>query len=342
MTHQHHLKLDFLITLAQCTNVKEKPSFAFTNQTGKKSPNEFFRTKLFLYLPWRNESDDLLGRFQDYISHYQHCQEVAIQNERKYTTNIEDITEYLYLLNEAGPPQHVWSNIAPSIEESRGQEEADGHEQLTNHDEEDLNANCTINEQATASLVAELHTRYETEANKEELPAEEYRTMMRQLNKKQLQIVMFHRKWCKEALVAMRNGCPVTPYRVFLSGPGGVGKSHVIKLIHSDTIKLIRLSGRIEPGQVTVLLTAPTGVAASNIGGMTLHSALLLGCNKFQGYKPLTADKLNRLSSTLNSLQLLFINEVSMVGSNMLLEIHKRLQEIKVHRLILSLVELVY
>ena len=31
----------------------------------------------------------------------------------------------------------------------------------------------------------------------------------------------------------------VTPYRVFLSGPGGVGKSHVIKLIKSDTIKLL-------------------------------------------------------------------------------------------------------
>ena len=51
----------------------------------------------------------------------------------------------------------------------------------------------------------------------------------------------------------MKDGRPIVPYRVFLSGPGGVGKSHVIKLIHSDTIKLLRLSGRIEPGQVTVL-----------------------------------------------------------------------------------------
>ena len=52
-----------------------------------------------------------------------------------------------------------------------------------------------------------------------------------------------------------------------MSGPGGVGKSHVIRLIHSDTIKLLRLSGCIEPGEVTVLLTAPTGVAAFKIGG---------------------------------------------------------------------------
>ena len=73
--------------------------------------------------------------------------------------------------------------------------------------------------------------------------------------------------------------------------------NHVIK---SDTIKLLRLSGQIELGQVTVLLAAPTGVAAFNIGGMTLHSALLLDGNKFQGYTPLTADKLNTLRSRLN------------------------------------------
>ena len=60
---------------------------------------------------------------------------------------------------------------------------------------------------------------------------------------------------------------PVDPYH------GGVGKSHVIKLIHSDTLKLLRLSGSFEPDDVVVLLTAPTGVAAFNINGMTLHSA---------------------------------------------------------------------
>ena len=49
---------------------------------------------------------------------------------------------------------------------------------------------------------------------------------------------------------------------MFVSGPGGVGKSQVIKLIHSDSIRLLRLSGSFEPDDVIVLLTAPTGVAA--------------------------------------------------------------------------------
>lgn len=62
---------------------------------------------------------------------------------------------------------------------------------------------------------------------------------------------------------------------------------------------------------------------------MTLHSAFLLGCSKYSGFQPLSHDRLNSLRSKLSRLMLVIIDEVSMVGSNMLLEIHKRLQQIK-------------
>ena len=139
---------------------------------------------------------------------------------------------------------------------------------------------------------------------------------------------MFHRQWCKNAVISIKTGKPVEPYQVFLSGPGGVGKSHVIKLVQYDTSKLLKISGMFEPDDVIVLLTAPTGVAAFNIGGMTLHSALLLGCTRQTGFQPLSNDRLTTLRCKLNKLMLIIIDEVSMVGSNML-EIHKRLQQIK-------------
>ena len=85
------------------------------------------------------------------------------------------------------------------------------------------------------------------------------------LNNQQRAIVMFYRDWCKKTLLSLKEGRPVKPYHIFLSGLGGVGKSHVIKLIHSDTLKLLRLSGIFELDDVIVLLTAPTGVAAFNI-----------------------------------------------------------------------------
>ena len=173
---------------------------------------------------------------------------------------------------------------------------------------------------------ASLHARYESAANNQEIPADQYRKILRELNAKQRVIVMFHHNWCKKAVLALKEGKPIEPYHVFLSGPAGVGKSHVIKLIHSDTLKFLELSGTLRPDDVIVLLTAPTGVAAFNINGMTLHSALLLGHSKYSGFQPLSHDKLNSLRSKLSRLML---DEVSMVGSNMLLEIHKRLQQIK-------------
>ena len=63
-----------------------------------------------------------------------------------------------------------------------------------------------------------------------------------------------------------------------------------------------------------------------NISGMTLHSALLLGRSKYQNFQLLSHERLNTLRTKL---MLAIIDEVSMVGSNMLLEIHKHLQQIK-------------
>lgn len=66
------------------------------------------------------------------------------------------------------------------------------------------------------------------------------------------------------------------------------------------------------------MLKGPTGTSAFGIDGLTLHSALLLST---RGSKALSADNLNTLRSRLGMLQLLIIDEVSMVGSDMLLSI---------------------
>ena len=105
-------------------------------------------------------------------------------------------------------------------------------------------------------------------------------------------------------MTALKEGKPLEPYHIFLSGPGGVGKCHVIKLIHSDTLKFLMLSGTFEPDNVIVLLTAPTGVAAFNINGKTLHSAFLLGRSRYSGFQPLSHDRINSLQTKLSHLML--------------------------------------
>ena len=127
---------------------------------------------------------------------------------------------------------------------------------------------------------------------------------MQHLNEEQRLVVMYHRKWCKETVIALKQNKPVKPYCLFLSGPGGVGKSHVVKLIHTDTIKLLQCSQHITAEDVPILLTAATGVAAHNINGITIHSAFLLNDRRssHSTYYRLGADTLNTLQLHLEQL----------------------------------------
>ena len=201
-----------------------------------------------------------------------------------------------------GAPQHMWPNIAPGTEHDNLNDVNEGVQVERQMEQEDLDANAAMINGPMPDAAGELSARYKAEADKKLLPPSEYRTMIRSLNDKQQQVVFYHRKWCKEAVVAMKENRKVEPYRLFLSGPGGVGKTHVIRLIYSDTRKLLSLSNEIKPTDVTALLTAPTGVASFNIGGMTVHSALLLRVEKFgRGGEPLTLDKLNTLRAHLEN-----------------------------------------
>ena len=118
---------------------------------------------------------------------------------------------------------------------------------------------------------------------------------------------MYHRKWCKETVIALKQSKPIQPYCLFLSGSSGVGKTHVIKLIHTDTVKLLQCAHQITAEDVPILLTASTGVAAHNISGMTIHSAFMLNdrTSNYLTYYCLGADTLNTLQ--LHLVQLMVV-----------------------------------
>ena len=226
-----------------------------------------------MYLPWYVEETDLLSNHNSYEAHHNNKLTEILANERKYTaTEIGDIS-----YDEQNHPQYVWDQLAPGTEHNRGLDN-DGQEMERDLSQEDMDDNTVlINDPSVNSSrngPAELAYRFQGAATKDIIPPEEYRSLIRGLNKRQKQIVTYHRKWCEEAVLTLKEGKKVTPYHIFVSGPGGVGKSHIIQ---SDTIRLLKLSGVFEPDKVIVLLTAPTGVAACNVGGMTLHSALMLG-----------------------------------------------------------------
>ena len=226
----------------------------------EKEPSKLYRSKILLYLPWRNESVDLLGGYPDFCSHYENVSAIIIENEEKYSQNAALIEEGIEDLAMYGPPQHAWDQVAPGAAEQQAQDQAEGIEEERSIEQEDLQ--IVEQQQHRSNPLLE---RVATETSRVVIPPEHYRALVRRLNCKQRQMINFDRRWCKNVVISMKNGQPTCPYRVFLSGPGGVGKSHVISLIHYDTVKPLRLSGQVQPNDVTVLLTAPTGVAAFNI-----------------------------------------------------------------------------
>ncbi|CAH1276883.1 PIF1 [Branchiostoma lanceolatum] len=294
-----------------------------------KNDEERYRNLLMLYLPWRDEEVDLKAGFPSYKDHFEHVIDTVRANEAMFSINADAIDAAYNDLLRNGPPEDIWHSIAPNVEFEQAEQQAEGITVGGEMSEEDQRENIDLTPQSTANHRSELHARFTAELNRVRMSSEEYRTMMRSLNSKQMEVLRFHRKWCKDTIIALKHDKPAPQYTIFFSGPGGVGKSHIIKLVHHETLRLLTpLSGRyFDPNDLPVLLTAFTGTAAFGINGMTLHSALCLGCGGKE-YQPLSSDKLNTLRSRLGKLKLLIVDEVSMVGADILYHVHRRLQDI--------------
>ena len=75
-------------------------------------------------------------------------------------------------VEENGPPEHLWNEIAPSAEESRSHSLQEGSEILTELSQEDLQANVDILNESGSGTTG-LSMRFKGSANKQEIPAGE-------------------------------------------------------------------------------------------------------------------------------------------------------------------------
>ena len=92
------------------------------------------------------------------------------------------------------------------------------------------------------------------------------------------------------------------PY-FFITGSAGTGKSFIINLIIDD----------LKKKKSNYLLLAPTGVAATNIGGQTIHSALRI-CETLSGFQSLAFND-HDFFKHLKTINTLIIDEISMVSN---------------------------
>ncbi|XP_048584632.1 uncharacterized protein LOC125556698 [Nematostella vectensis] len=147
----------------------------------------------------------------------------------------------------------------------------------------------------------------------------EYCALVRSLNEKQRQF-FYH------VLHTIKTSDE--PLRLFLSGGAGVGKSSVTNVLYKALIRYLNSIVGENPDEIKVLKTAPTGKAAFNIKGYTLHAAFKIPANKGFEYCAFDNDRLNTIKAKLRKLHVLFIDEMSMVASGMFNFLNLRLQQI--------------
>ena len=119
---------------------------------------------------------------------------------------------------------------------------------------------------------------------------------------------------------------PDTAPLVIVTGGAGTGKSHTINVLEQTVERILRKAGD-DIESPYILKTAPTGVAAANISGTTLHSAFSFSFGS--NYESLSDKKRDMKRNELKNLKFLIVDEISMIDSDMLYKIHLRLGEIK-------------
>ena len=163
------------------------------------------------------------------------------------------------------------------------QENSDLRDELLNNNPEDLHEDDTTdnilpsvstipdNRQGTIPIVSTFQP--------SEIEDTELRVLVRSLNPRQRDAYEILLNWCRQKVKSLNSEKPtsVDPVYLFIAG---AGKSHLIKTIYHTATKTFKY-GPEDPNKPTVLLLAPTGVAAININGNTINSGLAISKNIF-------------------------------------------------------------
>ena len=275
-----------------------------------------FRELVMLYLPWRNESK-LIDGFASYEEKYNKFSSIIEKN--KYPYNRMSSVDFESLNSNLGEFTFDSDNII--VAEAQQQNELDELEGSVESDiykcfdpgrpenDYDLALDLGIGRNQINGF----------EQVQGLLCDEEYRKIVQSLNKRQKEFFYHVLFWHKTQSSPIYN---------FLTGGAGVGKSVLLKCLYQALTKFYTSEAGENPENVKVLICAPTGKAAYNVGGVTIHSAFNIPAEQGFNFKPLDMQQLASFQTKYKYLKVVFIDEISMVGQKMFNFINLRLQEI--------------
>ena len=233
-----------------------------------KDPENYYREKIMLYTPWRNEKKDLLKDFQTYQDRFKTIKDLIEKNSKEYENNCDVLDNAIqefeceHLSNVVAPNAQYRDEqdreIGPKVSELFGCFDPGKDKQYGKYD-----------------LTNDIGIFARTDDNQEVLVRRlndaDFRKLVQSLNVEQ-----------KEFFYHVLNSVKTDkkPMRLFLSGGAGVGKSTVTNALYEALIRYLNSQPETNPDEVSVVKTAPTGKAAFNVKGNTLHSAFKIPANR--------------------------------------------------------------
>ena len=200
-------------------------------------------------------------------------------------------------------------NIIHSFDPINDQENSDLQIETQNTDytlpEESFNEQSPSDLGSSSDSSQQVSQAISTYTQPTEISDDMLRYNVRSLNEKQRSAYNIALSRCRNTMKNLNCLKPekLDPINLFVTGGAGAGKSHLIKAVYHTAVKTFRY-GTINPERPTVALMAPTGVAAININGTTIHTALSIP-KEFGDFAPKMSDqKRTQLRLTLSELKL--------------------------------------
>ena len=286
--------------------------------------HKFFLSELMLYYPFRDEKTDLHSDNEElcaklYIQEFDNIQKV----KQKVMEHLENVEEARYMVEEYLKNESKIEEIGQILDAENEQdledclmEEEENHpdfEHLDPREIDDPNSKTVVREKQFKPIeIGDL---------------EELRQGTKLLDRYQKYVIEIAIRFARGVVKSLKpkNRRPIPP-TVMIHGGAGSGKSTVISTLAKWVHYILQRPGD-DPDCPYVVISAFTGAAACNVNGQTLHS--LFSFNFGHDFITLSDKARDQKRKLFQNLEVLVIDEISLVDSDMLYKIDLRLKEVK-------------
>ena len=283
-------------------NKNNRPIIYHHEYDVEKRPEMFYYSLLALYKPWREESD-ILGGSQKFEEEFNLLVDALPLLKSNYR-----IKEYI---KRARKKMEDDADKATNVENDKCDPEDEDDDLVIDQALQDFE---TVNDMSDIKTGAELYSFVDS------------------LNVDQRRVYDRITSGITHVLDHEEDSCTIPdckgakPLLMYVSGQGGTGKSYLITAL----LGFFNVQRNVYNRSCDSIVGAPTGLAAANISGQTLHSIFNVpvehgGAPK---HSQLNKAKLDLVRVVMKRLKCVLIDEVSMVSNVLLFLINLRLGEV--------------